>query len=331
MKARQISSALSSVYALGMIDQLRYIERASDGFWGSWQSTGVNAKRILHAGDVIARIGLDDRVSAWQRMPRAAWQHWDLEVAELTATRLPGGAPVLFAADREQQAWYTWKPSPQEAWKVWEPLEGPVARLAAAVIPGGGLVVFGIRDGTVVHRWQERPGASWEPWTTLDRPPGGTAALDVLTITGGGLALFALSEDGALWHRWQDKPYAPWHDWEQAPLGRDIAAMTLTKSPGGGLGVFAVGTDHAVRYRVQLTPFGDWGGWTELGGTARSLTAQASFTDGLEVFIIGLDHEVYHTWCDRIDARWAEWTLLDHEESPYRAAGQTQLPSPSQT
>ena len=321
MKARQITSALGSVYALGMIDQLRYIERGDDGFWGTWQATGVNAKRIVHAGDVIARIGLDDRVSAWQRMPRGSWQTWDLQAAELIATRLPGGAPVLFAADLERRAWYTWKPSPGEPWKPWESLDGPIVGLTAGVIPGGGLVLFGLHKGTVYHRWQERPFGSWERWTPLDRPADGAAEVGVLAITEGGLALFALSGDGALWHRWQDKPYAPWHPWEAGPLGTDIASMALTKSPGEGLAVFAIGKDHAVRYRAQLTPFGDWGGWTALGGTAKSITAQASFTDGLEVFAVGLDHEVSHIWCDRIGARWSEWILLDHEESPYRPAG----------
>ena len=51
---------------------------------------------------------------------------------------------------------------------------------------------------------------------------------------------------------------------------------------------------------------------------ARSVAAQASYTDGLEVFAIGLDDEVYHSWCERVGGPWVEWTLLEHESSPLR-------------
>src|ERR671916_3232601 len=107
MKARQLSVSRTSVYALGMIDQLRYIERGADGFWGRWQATGANARRIVHAGPVVARIGLDDRVAAWQRSPREPWQTWDLAAFELAATRLPDGAPALFAGDASDPGGHT--------------------------------------------------------------------------------------------------------------------------------------------------------------------------------------------------------------------------------
>ena len=192
MKARQIAPALSSVYALGMIDQLRYIERGEDGFWGEWHSTGANARLVVHAGDVVGRIGLDGRVSACQRAPSRPWVTWDLQATELAATRLPGGPPVLFAADGERKAWHTWKAAPHAAWSPWEPLEGPIERITAGVIPGGGLVLFGLRDGIVWHRWQNRLFGGWEDWTALDGPPGGVTSVRLATLTGGGLALFAI-------------------------------------------------------------------------------------------------------------------------------------------
>src|SRR5712691_10420993 len=97
MKALQLAVSPDSVYALGMIDQVRCVERGVDGFWGRWQGTGANAKRIVHGGNVIARIGLDDRVSAFQRSPRGSWFTWDLRATELAAAHTSKGAPTLFA------------------------------------------------------------------------------------------------------------------------------------------------------------------------------------------------------------------------------------------
>ena len=94
----------------------------------------------------------------------------------------------------------------------------------------------------------------------------------------------------------------------------------MAKAPTGGLAVFAIGLDDRVSCRYQARPSGEWSAWIELGGEARSLTAQASFTDGLEVFAVGLDDEVYHTWCESVGWPWQEWTLLDYETSPLRAA-----------
>jgi hypothetical protein len=318
MKARQIAPALSSVYALGMIDQLRCIERGEDGFWGKWQSTGANAAHVVHGGDIVARIDLDGRVSALQRSPGRPWFTWDLRAVELAATRLPDGPPVLFAADAERRAWQTWKPAPHAPWSPWEPLDGPVEGISAGVIPGGGLVLCGLRDGTVWHRWQNRVFAEWEPWTALGGPPGGATAVSLTTITGGGLALFAVGGDGGLHHRWQDKPFGPWGDWES--LGAPVASVSITHAPGGGLALFAIGADHGVLYRVQRKPFGAWSGWSALGFRAKRIAAQPSFTDGLEVFAIGLDDEVCHAWCNRLDAPWSAWIVLEHEQSAYRAA-----------
>ena len=323
MKARQIAPALGSVYAVDMLGQLRHIERDEHGFWGTWQTTDAMASRVVHAGDVIARIGVDGRVSARTRAPEHPWETWELEATDLAATRLPEGAPVLFAADGERRAWYGWKPTPPEPWIAWETLDGPIEGLSASVIPGGGLVVFGIRDGAAHHRWQDRLFSTWHGWTALDRPAAPLTALAVSTIVKGGLALVAVGADQVLYHSWQEKPFDRWRDW--VALGGGIGSVSLTKSPGGGLAVFAIGTDQAVRYRCQMKPFGDWGEWIELGGTARSIAAQPSYTNGLEVFTIGLDDEIYHTWCDRLETPWAAWTLLDVERLPYRPVGHGDL------
>jgi hypothetical protein len=318
MKARQIAIARKSVYALGPTDEVRLIERGVDGLWGGWQGTGESAKTIVHGGQVIARIGIDDRVSALQVTPRLPWLTWDIQGTELAVAHLPGGAPVLIVVDGDHLAWHAWKPTPSSPWSDWQPLDGPITSVAADLIPGGGLAVFGIRDGAVYHRWQNRPQSAWKGWSSLDGPPGGARTLSVTTITHGGLVVLALGGDHALSHRWQDKPFGTWHDWES--LGGAVKSFAVAKSSTGGLAVFAIGTDDGVQYRYQSKPFGEWSRWIDLHGKAKSIAAQISYADGLEVFTVGMHDDVYHKWCDRLDSPWTEWTLLDHEASPLRLA-----------
>jgi hypothetical protein len=329
MKARQIAIAPNNVYALGPADEVSFIERGADGLWGRWQATGGSAKSIVHGGQVIATIGLDDRLSAFQLTPRLPGFTWDIQATELTVAHLPDGAPVLFAVDGDDLMWYAWKPTPSSPWSDWQPLDGPVTSVAADRIPGGGLVVFGIRDGVVYHRWQDRPLSAWKGWTALEGPPGGAKTLGVTTITHGGLVVFALGGDNAVYHRWQDKPFGAWHEWES--LGGAAKSFAVAKSPAGGLALFAIGMDDEVQYRYQSKPSGEWSRWIGLLGKARSIAAQMSYADGLEVFTIGMNDEVYHKWCDRLDSPWTEWALLDHEASAFRLARDQPARAPSPT
>ena len=316
MKAGQIAIAPGSVFAIGPRQEVSFIERGSDGLWGRWQEADAAAKGIVHAGQVVAAIGLDDRVSALQLTPRLPWAGLELRATELAAAHLPDGAPALFALSDDEKVWYTWKPAPSSPWSEWQRLDGVARGLAAERIPGGGLVVFGIRGGVVSHRWQDHPFGSWHGWTDLDAPLGGAQSLAACTITRGGLVIFALSGNGVLQHRWQDKPFGHWHDWE--PLGDGIKRFAVTRSLAGGLVVFAVGADDLVQYRFQSTAFGDWSRWIGLRGRAKTLAGQPGYVDGLEVFSVGMTDEVCHTWCDRLDAPWTEWAALDYEASPLR-------------
>jgi hypothetical protein len=318
MKARQIAIALKNVHAIGLGDEVKFIERGADGLWGKWQDSGETAKRIVHGGQVIARIGVDDRVSVLQVTPRLPWFSWDIQAAELTVAHLPDGAPVLVVVDGDDLAWYARKPTPSSPWSDWQPLDGPITSVAADLIPGGGLVVFGIRDGGVYHRWQDRPLSAWKSWTFLEGPPGGAKTLAVTTITHGGLVVFALGGDEAVHHRWQSKPFGAWHDWES--LGGTVKSFAVAKSPVGGLAVFAIGPDDGVQYRYQSKPFGEWSPWIDLRGRAKSIAAQMSYADGLEVFAIGMNDDVAHKWCDRLGSPWTEWALLEHEASAFRLA-----------
>ena len=108
MKARQIAIAIRSVYALDQQQRVRFIERDSDGLWGAWQDAGAEARQIVHEGDVVARIGLDRRVSVLQRTPRLPWQDLDLEADGLAVTRMHDGAPALFASDGDNLAIQDW-------------------------------------------------------------------------------------------------------------------------------------------------------------------------------------------------------------------------------
>jgi hypothetical protein len=315
MKARQVATAVHSVYVLDPQHRVHLIERTPDGMWGPWQDLGAEATRIVHAGGVLARIGRDGRVSALQRSAQQPWVDLELEARALAATRQPGGAPALFASDDDQRVWHTWKPTPAAPWIAWEPLAGFAEALAAGAIPGGGLVVFGIQDGAIHHRWQDQPLAPWKEWTPVEALPEPARALEVDALAGGGLVLFAVGRDGGLYHMWQDKSFGRWHSWEQ--LGTELQMFSATKSPGGGLAVFGLEASGLLRYRRQARPFGEWSPWLDLARTARAVAAQPSYIDGLEVFVIGSDEVVYHRWCDSLDAPWTSWLRLDPEAAPF--------------
>ena len=98
----------------------------------------------------------------------------------------------LFAGDGDNLVWHTWKPTPGSPWTPWESLAGFAVDLRATVIPNGGLVLFGLQDGSIYHRWQDQPHGAWSDWTPIDDLPGGSRALEATSLTGGGLVLFAL-------------------------------------------------------------------------------------------------------------------------------------------
>ena len=91
MKARHLSASFASVYALGLLDQVRVIRRGPDGFWGEWEPTGVNAKRVVHARGLTALIGLDDRVAVYDGLPGRPRFTWDFQASELSFVPLPRG------------------------------------------------------------------------------------------------------------------------------------------------------------------------------------------------------------------------------------------------
>jgi hypothetical protein len=314
MKARHIAVGAGNVFAIGTDDRIHYIERGGEGLWGGWQTTAATAQRLAHGGNVVGLIGLDGQVAALQPGPGMTSSSWDLQANEISATSVPDVGPALFARGDDGKVWHTWKIGPQ--WAQWECLEGSVQQIDSTVIPGGGLVVFGIHDGAVTHRWQDKPFTPWRPWTSLDAPPGGATGLCVATITHGGLALFASTSDGRIYHRWQDKPFGSWHPWQL--IGNGVHSLMVTKTPSEGLALFGIGTQGEVRSSHQLKPFGPWTAWTDLGGTAVEVAGHASYSDGLEVFIIGRDEEVGHRWCDRLDWEWTVWVPLEHETSPLR-------------
>ena len=153
MKAVQIATSLTGVYAIDEEGQVRRIERSVDGFWGPWQGTAIAARRIVHGGSVIAIIGPDDRVAALPLTADGVWTTWDRQATDLCSVHVPGRGPTLLVVDRDM-AWHAWKASPGAPWSGWAPLGGPVHRLDATVLPEGGLALFGLRDRTVHARWQ---------------------------------------------------------------------------------------------------------------------------------------------------------------------------------
>jgi hypothetical protein len=315
MKARHLSVSFGSVYALGLLDQVRLIRRGPDGFWGPWEATGVNAKHLVHAGTVIALIGLDDRVAVYDQLPGRVRHTWNFQASDLRVAALPRGGGALFALSAGR-VWWAWKPSVLGPWSDWEPLGGPADRLAAAAVPRHGTTVCCAHDGVVYCHGQNEPTLDWSVWESLGSPGGGAEDL-ALTVAGrSGLALFVLGQDGAVYHRWQDRPGSPWHDWES--LGGLARSLSVARTAAGGLALFVTGPDGQVGARYQSQPFARWTPWLDLHGDARVVLSQQSYTEGLEAFVLGSDDEIRHAWCAQLGTPWTEWQLLERETAGFR-------------
>lgn len=317
MKARQLATSFASAYALGLLDQVRVIRRGPDGFWGAWEATGVNAKRVVHGRGFVALIGLDDRIAIYDELPGRPRLTWDFQASELSYVPLPHEGGALFALSAGR-IWQARKSSATAPWSNWEWLGGPAGRLATGLIRRGGPVVCCSHAGTVYHIWQEDPDSGWSSWESLGSPDVGAGDIALTSSSRGGLAVFATGRDGALYHRWQRRPLGQWHQWES--LGGLVTSFSVTRTASGGLAALIAGPDGRVSARYQPKPFAPWTAWLDLQGHARHVVIQQSYTEGLEAFVLGTDDEIRHAWCPRLGAPWTEWQLLDRETSSLRLA-----------
>ncbi len=315
MKARHLSISFASVYALGLLDQVRVIRRGPDGFWGPWEATGVNAKRLVHAGTVTALIGLDDRVAIYDQLPGRVQHTWDFQASELSVVALPRGGGALFALSAGQ-VWHASKPSVLAPWSTWEPLGGAADRLAAIAVPRGGTTVCRVHAGAISCASQEAPTSGWSSWEDLGSPGGGADDVALSVLKRGGMAVFALGRDGAVYHRSRDRAGSRWHDWES--LGGLARSLSVARTSSGGLALFITGPDGRVGARYQNQPFARWTPWLDLLGHAKVVLGQQSYTDGLEAFVLGTDDEIRHAWCERLGTPWTEWLLLERETAGLR-------------
>ena len=164
MKARHISISFASVYALGLLDQVRVIRRGPDGFWGPWQATGVNAKRLVHAGTVMALIGLDDRVAIYEQLPGRVQHSWDFQASELSVVALPRGGGALFALSAGR-VWHASKPSVLAPWSTGSRWAAPPTGWPRCR-PRGGTTVCCIHAGAISYASQGAPTSEWSSWET---------------------------------------------------------------------------------------------------------------------------------------------------------------------
>ncbi|HKU60753.1 MAG TPA: hypothetical protein VJQ44_05995 [Gemmatimonadales bacterium] len=310
MKARHLSTSFATIYALGLLDQVRVIRRGPDGFWGPWAATGSNAKRLVQAGPVTAVIGVDDRVAIYDQLPGRARHTWDFQASDLSAAGLSRGGSVLLAS-AGGRVWGTERDSALAPWTRWVPLGGPVDGLVVAATPKGALTVCARVDGEVHCLSRPERSATWSAWESLGSPGGGAEDLALVVMSRGGMAVFAIGRDGAVHHRWQDRPGSPWNEW--VSLGGLARSLSVTRTASGGLALFITGHAGRVGTRYQSRPFGRWTPWFDLHGDARAVFAQQSYTEGLEAFVLGTDDEVRHAWCARLGTPWTEWQLLERE------------------
>ena len=176
MKARQFAPGFSSVYAIGMMEQSES-HRAS----GPTDSGGSGNRRTPMRSESCTAATSSPRSDSTTGCPCSSdhracrGAHGISRRRSCPLAHLDDGGPALFAATR-------WPicGTPGSTARKHPGLPGPRGRsvhlIQADVIPGGGLAVFGPRDGDIRHTWQDQPTRAWRAWTMLDGPCRRSAA-----------------------------------------------------------------------------------------------------------------------------------------------------------
>ena len=317
MRARLIVAALDSVYGIDLEGQVSSIERGSEGFWGPWQGAGLAAKRIVHAGTVVATIGPDHHVSA---LVRGGYDTWT-----------PGlDPPTSWRRSMSPARGRSFSPRPSCG------LLCPQGDPAHALDRLGGPRRPPRRDPGCGRSRRRRRTVRHSPWHRL-RPDAepvarGMGRMDGARSTAGRRAgaagdLAAGWRTGRIRARWR-RPDSP------SLAGRAFRRVACV---GGARRVGADVRRHQVsagrpgavrrlrrRLRAVPVPARAIQRLERLAGPAwprQEPGGQASYTDGLEAFAIGMDDEVDHKWCERVGTPWTEWAVLEYEASPLRRYG----------
>ena len=122
------------------------------------------------------------------------------------------------------------------------------------------LELFALRnDGSLWHRWQEKPRSGWSEWSEFGKP---CRELAVDRNKDGRLEVFVMDGDQA-WHRWQVRRNAGWGDWHTLGAALPgVVQLETAENPDGRLEVFARRNNgeiwHIWQDRKQA---GGWSAW----------------------------------------------------------------------
>lgn len=214
---------------------------------------------------------------------------------------------VLLAIGRDGQ-FYIATNQGLDQWVAMGP--GFSGNATASLNADGRLELFGVRSGTLVHRWELAPGGQWSEWVTL----GGPVKSDPVAIQNkdGRIAVFVSTPAGKLQLYEQQAVNSGW----KAPfsfVGTHQGHPSVVRDAKGALNVFVVGTNvRAIYYAHQNKAAGNFGKFSSIGGSVTSSPAVALNKAGeLKVFGVGDDGALWMT--GQASGKWSNWQRLGGE------------------
>lgn len=212
----------------------------------------------------------------------------------------PPGELVAFAA-AGGTGQVCFQAMPGGDWTGWGPLAGVPAPLhagiAAAALPGGGLIAVAVGQDGKLYTIDSAEGAGWPTsWSPLpDTSTKFATGCAVVVKTAGTAVAGAVGLDGALWSvtRQPGQPWSKWTHTAPPPQAALIGGVGACPGPSGTALFVAVGADGALYALPDTTA-----GWQRVGhpnNTTISGPVTVTVTSGgsTSVVAVGTDEQAY--------------------------------------
>ena len=318
-------------------------QKKSNGDWSSWSSLGTGFfPGLAVADDAAGRMDVFavDRTNQTleciqQRATNSLdWSDWTNLGGAIRPPVAVGpdkdGRLEVFAVDATSGAVkHIWQTNVDGQWSSWSNLGGAVRPwLVAAANKDGRLELFGISSNdTLVHCWQQQPGASsnWSEWSDLGGSilPGFAVGRNV----AGLLEVFAVNRINAAVNRICQASPSDSRKWTQwLDFGADVKpGLAAEKNAVGRLEIFAVDARNGTlmhRWETLNNGADIWSPWTDFGQASRTFPALGENEDGvLEVFAVDATNGrvIFHRRQITSASGWLDWSTLDDRALQYNS------------
>jgi hypothetical protein len=156
-------------------------------------------------------------------------------------------------------------------WSVWHSFDDPPVKNTVSYFPtlvynGDGRLELFTRalDGTVRHRWQQRPSAGWSAWSSLEHPP------EHRMVDGGPVVARFQFLDGG------------WSGWRPLAKPPQVGFAAVGAHADGRLLLFASEEDRGSLWKLEQDITGSWTVWFMIQDTMDLYRLQQTTPNGTE-------------------------------------------------